>query len=45
LKFGGHERYSLSRQLLSKFAPKTWKSLATGTCPKRHLGPLGIKEL
>jgi len=36
-------------QLLSKFGPKSWKSLVTGTCPKnlyypkRHLGPLGVK--
>jgi len=36
-------------QLLSKFGPKSWKSLVLGTCPKnlyyqkRHLGPLGVK--
>jgi len=36
-------------QLLSKFGPKTWKYLVIGTylkklyCPKRHLGPLGVK--
>jgi len=35
-------------QLLSKFGPKTWKSVVTDTfpkklyCPKRHLGPLGV---
>jgi len=38
-------------QLLSKFEPKTWKSLVTSTCPKnlyypkRHLGPLGVNAV
>jgi len=35
-------------QLPSKFGPKTWKSLLTGTCPnnlycqKKHLGSLEV---
>jgi len=35
-------------QLLSKFGPKSWKSLVAGTCSKnlyyqkRHFGPLGV---